>query len=64
METILIMAQALAQASGLDILRLDIQFNTIHDEFIGYLEMCNDDDECFKIKENGEVSIDAREGMI
>lgn len=58
METILIMAQALAKASGLDIIRLDIQFNTFHDEFIGYLEMCND--EHFKIKENGEVSIDGR----
>jgi hypothetical protein len=58
MKTILIMAQALATASGLDILRLDIQFNTFHDEFIGYLEMCND--ERFKIKENGEVLIDKR----
>ena len=33
METILIMAQALAKAASLDILRLDIQFNKIDDEF-------------------------------
>ena len=57
MKTILIMAQALAEASGLDILRLDIQFNSLKDEYAGYLHLTCD--MYFKIKENGEVCIDA-----
>lgn len=56
MKTILIMAQALAEASGLDILRLDIQYNSLKDEYIGYLHLSCDMH--FKIKENGETLID------
>lgn len=56
MKTILIMAQALAEASRLDILRLDIQFNSLKDEYTGYLHLSCD--KHFKIKENGEVIID------
>lgn len=33
MDTFLIMARALAKAASLDILRLDIQFNKIDEEF-------------------------------
>lgn len=37
MDTIMIMAQALSKASRLDISRLDIQYNEIDMDYIGYV---------------------------
>lgn len=59
METILIMANALAKASLLEILRLDIQYNRIDDEMsalcvLGSLSFENTEVE-YIIHENGTV---------
>jgi len=59
METILIMAQALAKASLLEILCLDIQYNRIDDEMsalcvLGSLSFENTEIE-YIIHENGTV---------
>jgi len=52
METIMIMAQALAKASGLNILRLDIQYNKNDYEYSGYLNLGRVE---FRISEDGTV---------
>jgi len=59
METIIIMAQALAKASLLEILRLDIQYNRIDDEMsalcvLGSLSFEDTEIE-YIIHENGTV---------
>lgn len=59
METILIMARALAKAASLDILRLDIQYNSIKDETSALCTLGNETDMYtvveYIIHENGTV---------
>lgn len=56
METILIMAKALAKASGLYIVRLDIQYHQYDDEFVGNLYLQKDSINIeFAIRDNGTV---------
>lgn len=54
METITILATALSKASKEDITRLDIQYNSIDDYFIGYLYL--GENAKYGIHENGTVT--------
>ena len=57
METILIMARGLEKASGKDIVRLDIQYNDVADEYAGYVYFDGDlgGGASYKINDAGEV---------
>lgn len=54
METIVIMAKALIKASGMQFMRLDIQYNEDLEETAAYLYLTDDNgDFVYRISENG-----------
>ena len=53
MQTILILAEALAKASNDDISRLDLQYNGLMDLYVGHVILMNTLE--FKIYEDGTI---------
>ena len=60
MDTIMILAQAIAKAARAEVTRLDIQYNEKAKEYRGQLWISTNNYTVFDIRENGEIHLEDR----